>query len=142
MRKTKPLVIELPRRQWQRYKRLALKTPNEVLVFLVGHNDPDRIEIVDFVYPAQRATPDAVEWTPQDIVKLQAQILPLEVVGTLHSHPGCEPHISKADVDTATHFGEVVFGVFSWWRPEGQRRRRMSLDFYYGPTAPITHKLK
>lgn len=110
-------------------------------MFLVGHNEPNHVEIVDFVYPAQTALPNAVEWVPQDLVKLQAEILPLEIIGTLHSHPGYEPHLSKEDIETAERWGEVVFGVFSWWYPKpGARRRRCSLDFYCGP-SPINHKI-
>lgn len=65
-----------------------------------------------------------------DLMKLQLEIAPKQVLGTIHSHPGYEPHISKQDIISAEH--EKVFGIFSYWASQGGSRRRTSLDWYYG----------
>lgn len=90
----------------------------------------EEIRVEDLVYVAQAATHGSVSYNPQDIIKLQAHILPLVVLGTLHSHPGCPPHISKEDLDSAERGGETLFGIYSYW--QAGAKRRSSLDWYYG----------
>ncbi len=87
----------------------------------------------ELYYPPQEAGEDYVAWRPNDLVRLQAQIIPRAVVGTIHSHPNYEPHISREDIKTSEQFGELVMGIYSYWRANpGDRRRRTSLDWYYG----------
>lgn len=90
------------------------------------------VVVEDLAYPKIDTSPDGLEWEFMDMVKLQALVHPKVVVGTIHSHPDCPPHISKQDILDAVKWGEVISGVFSYWTPEGNTRRRTSLDFYQG----------
>ena len=100
---------------------------------IVRENDTiTEIRVEDIAYPPVEATEDYVTWNPNDVVRFQALILPRQVVGTLHSHPESEPHLSKQDIESSHELGEVVFGVFSWWQPQGGKVRRTSFDWYSG----------
>ena len=131
-----PPTLQIPRAQLQLFRSKALATKNECLAFLIGtivkENDViTQVNVEELYYPQVVAGEDYVEWRPNDIVRLQAQILPRSIVGTLHSHPDYEPHISKQDIVASEQFGDVVCGIFSYWRPSGKRRRLTSLDWYY-----------
>lgn len=109
-----------------------------MLAFLIGTITKENDNVVcvtveDLYYPPQEAGEDYVSWQPNDIVRLQAKVLPRAILGSIHSHPNCEPHLSVEDIKTAEQFGDTVVGVFSYWKPtEDSRRRVTSLDFYYG----------
>lgn len=131
--------IRLPQSQLRTFKQKALRSKHEVLAFLIGsitkENDViTSITIEELYYPPQEAGRAYVSWNPNDVVRLQAQILPRHVIGTLHSHPGFEPHISKDDVATSQHFGDVISGVYSWWYSNNSTKRLTDLTFYYGAT--------
>lgn len=125
----------LPKQAIANFKKRALATEDEVLAFLVGsitkENDViTKIVVKDLVYPKVDATPDGVTWDMNDMIRLQVQVQPDMILGTVHSHPDESPHISKADIETAEANGELVSGIFSYWKVD--QRRRTSLDFYYG----------
>lgn len=125
----------LPRTAIQGFKRRALTSPDEILAFLVGsitkENDTiTKITIKDIIYPDIESDSGYVSWDLNDMIKIQVQVQPDQVLGTIHSHPDEEPHISKADIETAEKYGELVSGIFSYWKAGS--RRRTSLDFYYG----------
>lgn len=125
------------------FKRRAAASSHEVLAFLIGTITKENDKIVavaveSLYYPPQDKGRDYVEWNPTDVVRLQAQILPKAIVGTLHSHPSAAPHLSREDIQTADQFGEIISGVYSYWKVDG--RRRTSLDWYYG-LHTIRHKV-
>lgn len=90
-----------------------------------------RVIIEDIAYPPVEATEDEVSWSPLDVVKLQAYVLPRSVIGTVHSHPDCTPHLSKADIVSAQVWGEIVSAVFSYWKDKDSKLHT-SMDCYYG----------
>ncbi len=91
-----------------------------------------KITVVDLKYPKiEGADGYYVTWDINDMIRIQVEAQPNQILGTIHSHPNDEPHISKADIETAEKYGEVVSGIFSYWG--SGRRRRTSLDLYYGP---------
>lgn len=128
----------LPKMAIQNFKRRCLASEDEILAFLIGsvtkENDVvTKIVIADLAYPdikPEDASGDFVTWDVNDMVKIAAKVQPLQILGTVHSHPNEEPHISKADIVTAQKYGELVSGIFSYWKVNS--RRRTSLDFYYG----------
>lgn len=129
--------IEMPQVLRRSYQRRALASPNEVLGLLVGttlkENDKlVEIRITDIIYPPVQSTADEVVWNPQHIIRLQVQVLPFQILGTIHSHPNCEPGLSKEDLVSAREYEETISGVFSYWVPKGGVRRKSSLDFYCG----------
>lgn len=128
----------LPKTAIQAFKRKCLANEDEIVAFLVGsiikENDVvTKIVIADLVYPdimPDDSSGDYVTWDVNDMVKIAAKVQPLQILGTVHSHPDEEPHISKADIETAEKYGELISGIFSYWKAGS--RRRTSLDFYYG----------
>jgi len=125
----------LPKAAIAGFKRRALTSQDEILAFLVGsitrENDTiTKIVVKDLVYPDVQAASGYVTWDLNDMIKIQVQVQPDQILGTLHSHPDEEPHISKADVETAVKYGELVSGIFSYWRVGS--RRRTSFDWYHG----------
>lgn len=136
-KKPSPPLLQIPRPQIALFRSKALKSKNEVLAFLIGTITKENdtivcINVEELFYPPQVAGTNYVEWRPNDIVRLQAQVLPRAVVGTIHSHPNYEPHISREDIRSSEQFGDVVCGIFSYWRPVPAARRRVtSLDWYY-----------
>lgn len=125
--------IVLPQKQIAAFKRRALATKDELLVALIGVQTRDEIVVEEIYYPQQTVrTPNECNWRLTDIVHLQMQVLPRQILGSLHSHPECAPHVSKEDIESACALGEIVFGVFSYWREPNSKRRRTSLDFYVG----------
>lgn len=127
----------LPINAIRTFKQKALRSKHEVLAFLIGsitkENDViTSITVEELYYPPQETGKNYVSWNPNDVVRLQAQILPRHIVGTLHSHPGYEPHISKDDVATSECFGDVISGIYSWWRSDNSTKRLTDLTFYYG----------
>ena len=51
-------------------------------------------------------------------------------IGTIHSHPESEPGLSREDMITQANDGDIIFGIFSWWKKKG--RLHTSLDIYAG----------
>jgi len=136
-KKNTGLIIKLPPTALRKFKQRALRSKHEVLAFLVGsitkENDViTSITVEELYYPPQEAGRAYVSWNPNDVVRLQAQILPRAVIGTLHSHPGYEPHISRADIQTSGDFGDVISGIYSWWGGSNSTKRMTDLTFYYG----------
>lgn len=126
----------LPVKQIAAFRRKALASKNEILAVLVGRliykgKHLTEILVEGLHYPEQEVTRDSVTYDTIDIVRLQVEVLAdegLQVLGTIHSHPGYEPAISKQDIIAAKY--ETVFGVYSFWGTG--RRRQSSLDWYYG----------
>jgi len=58
-------------------------------------------------------------------------VRPRVILGSIHSHPNT-PWIglSKEDLAAAEYYGEVVFGVLTWWKPSDRKKRETELDFY------------
>lgn len=86
--------------------------------------------IEELVYLPTWGDETEVNYNVEDLLKLQVRIAPKAILGTIHSHPGYEPHISKQDVISAKN--EKVFGIFSYWPSATGLRRHSSLDWYYG----------
>lgn len=89
--------------------------------------------MIDLLYPPVKATSCQIEylWSNKDLKKLAAEIAPLRVIGTLHSHPGYEPHISKTDMLSFGELGEAVLGIYSYWMPSPEAARiKTDLTFY------------
>lgn len=133
-KKSLPKLI-LPKAALATFKKKALASSDEILAFLVGsitkENDTiTRITVREIVYPTIEAGANYVTYDVNDLIRVQVQVHPDHVLGTLHSHPDEEPHISKEDVVTAEKTGELVSGIFSYWKAGS--RRRTSFDFYYG----------
>jgi len=129
--------LNLPTNLIRKFKQKALRSRHEVLAFLIGsitkENDViTSITVEELYYPPQEAGKAYVSWNPNDVVRLQAKILPRHIVGTIHSHPGYEPHISRDDIATSEHFGDVISGIYSWWRNSNSTKRLTDLTFYYG----------
>jgi proteasome lid subunit RPN8/RPN11 len=127
--------LVLPKAALAGFKKRALATEDEILAFLVGsitkENDTiTKITVRDIVYPDIEAAGNYVTWDMNDLIRVSVQVQPDQVIGTIHSHPDEEPHISKADIETGQKNGELVSGIFSYWRVNS--RRRTSFDFYYG----------
>lgn len=125
----------LPKSGLTLFKKRALATQNEILAFLVGSITKENEKIVkitvkDIVYPDIESAGNYVTWNMNDLIRVSVSVQPDQVIGTLHSHPDDEPHISKADIETGQKSGELVSGIFSYWK--AGRRRRTSFDFYYG----------
>jgi proteasome lid subunit RPN8/RPN11 len=101
---------------------------------IVKENDTiTEIRVEDIDYPPTIADHHSVEWNATDVLRLQVAVLPRQVVGTLHSHPGYDPHISKQDIASSYAFGEVVMGIFSWWKESTEDKiRQTSFDWYCG----------
>ena len=131
------MTLTIPASLIKTFKKKAMASNKELLVFLVGKVIKENEQITEVVveeaiYPPQRSSNRSVEdlWSVNDVVRLQVKILPLQIVGTIHSHPNCEPHLSKADIEGAAKIGEAIFGVLSWWK--NGARRRSDLTFYSG----------
>jgi len=128
--------LSLPKAALATFKKKALATEDEILAFLVGsitkENDQiTKITVRDIVYPnLEEYGANYVTYDVHDLIRVQLQFQPDQVIGTLHSHPDEEPHISKEDIITAERSGELVSGIFSYWKAGS--RRRTSFDFYYG----------
>lgn len=84
------------------------------------------------MYPPTKATNDEVKylWTNKDLKRISAEIAPLHIIGTLHSHPGWIPHITKQDIQSFGELGETVLGIYSFWMPDGAKRPSTDLTFY------------
>jgi len=127
--------LALPKTALAVFKKRALATEDEILAFLVGsitrENDQiTKITVRDLVYPDIEAAGNYVTWDMNDLIRVSVSVQPDQVIGTIHSHPDEEPHISKADIETGQKNGELVMGIFSYWKAGS--RRRTSFDFYYG----------
>lgn len=128
--------LTLPKTALATFKKKALASPDEILAFLVGsitkENDViTKIKVHDIVYPnIEEYGANYVTYDVNDLIRVQLQVQPDQVIGTIHSHPDEEPHISKEDIITAEKTGELVMGIFSYWKTGA--RRRTSFDFYYG----------
>lgn len=127
--------LTLPKAALATFKKRALASPDEILAFLVGsitkENDTiTRIVVRDLVYPDIESAGNYVTWDMNDLIRVSVQVQPDQVIGTIHSHPDMEPHISKEDIETGQKNGELVMGIFSYWKPG--TRRKTSFDFYYG----------
>jgi len=126
----------LPKAALATFKKKALASSDEILAFLVGsitkENDAiTKITVKEIVYPTiEDYGANYVTYDVNDLIRVQIQVQPDQVIGTLHSHPDEEPHISKEDIITAEKSGELVMGIFSYWKAGS--RRRTSFDFYYG----------
>lgn len=90
-----------------------------------------QIIITDLQYPDVEATEGMVMYDSAEVVQMAclAANQGQQVLGTIHSHPDYEPHISKEDIISAKY--EILFGILSYWTPDGSRRRRVSVDWYY-----------
>lgn len=132
--------IQLPHKAITAFKKRALRAKNEILAALIGtivreNETITRVIVEDLVYPPARAgaTLDEVSFSLEDIARMAFAVKPRVVIGTLHSHPNLEyTGLSKEDIDVAASLGETIFGVFTYWTPEGRKRRETSLDFYMG----------
>lgn len=130
--------MTLPLKKIAAFRRKALATQNELLAILVGTTivkggKLTDIVVTDVVYPRQTvASPDECDWNILDIAKLCIAVQPKEVLGSLHSHPNTNfVGLSPEDVETAKAYGEIIFGVFTYWKRPGGRRGT-SLDWYAG----------
>ena len=136
----------LPKAALQKFRQRALRNKNEILGALVGNvtreNDRvTRVEVDEIFYPRlETSTPEACQWNLLDLTKHQIRVQPRVVIGSIHSHPNT-PWIglSKDDLASAEFYGEIVFGVLTWWKPEG-KRREAELDFYC-QGKPIKYEL-
>lgn len=132
----------LPQAQLAAFKRRALATKNEILAALVGTitKENDRISgitVDDIVYlPTLESSPENVSWNLLDLAKLQIHCQPKVVIGSLHSHPNYEGiAISREDIECSRAYGETIFGVYTYWKDRGAKRRTASLDWYFGPNC-------
>lgn len=123
------------------FRRKALRTDNEVLAACVGTvsrqgNHVTKVVIEDLAYPMQAtATPDQCAWDLLRLAELQIAVQPKQIVGSLHSHPNEEViHRSAEDVESAFTLGEVIYGIFTWAKVKGGKRRRTDLSWYWGQT--------
>jgi len=104
---------------------------------VVKENDTiTKVVVEDLVYlPLLESTPDVCRWDTKDLAQLMIAVQPLAVVGTLHSHPACDVvALSPQDVAVAEAYGEIISGIFTWWQPEGGRKRSR-VDWYSGVKA-------
>lgn len=137
MRKQPPIQLILPKAALQRFKQRALRTSNEILAALVGtitrENDRiTRVVVEEIFYPRlDESSPEGCAWNLLDLAKHQIRVQPRVIVGSIHSHPYVDYiGLSRDDLETAEHYGEIVFGVFTYWKPADKRNRETSLDFY------------
>ena len=126
----------MPKAAIAKFKQRALRTENEILAALVGtvtreNERVTRVQVEDLYYPLLIASSaEECNWSLSDLAKHQIRIYPKAIIGSIHSHPNTETiHISPDDLKSAAELQEIVFGVLTWWKPEGQRRET-SLDFY------------
>ena len=121
----------------QKFRSRALRTSNEILGALVGtitrENDIiTRVLVEDIFYPRlDESTPENCAWNLLDLAKHQIRVQPKVILGSIHSHPYVDyVGLSREDLECADHYGEIVFGVFTYWKAKDKRNRETSLDFY------------
>jgi proteasome lid subunit RPN8/RPN11 len=109
------------------FKRRALKAKeHEILGVLVGRVR-GKVYVEDIVYPKHvDLTQDCVHYYPDEFKCIPGAI------GTIHSHPGTEPCLSKDDMTSQSTDGDVVFAIYSFWLKAGGKRLTTSLDWYCG----------
>ena len=109
------------------FKRRALRVGDkEILGVLVGRVK-GKIYVDGIVYPKHiDTTADCVHYYPEEF-----QCIP-GAIGTIHSHPGTEPCLSKDDMTSQATDGDVVFAVYSFWKKKDGLRCSTSLDWYCG----------
>jgi len=108
----------------------------EVLAYLAGEayyrrGKLERIVVREFLYPEvfEKQTVDEVRISTEELARLKEKAEPLQIVGTLHSHPHGEQEPqpesgpSCTDIQGAVQDRELVYGVYSIWKNPGKRAR-------------------
>lgn len=124
---SKTIFLHVPPRLLYGFRRKALATDKEILAWLIGEGYREgkktTIELTDLYYPAL-AVQTEVE------VNAVPQTKPIGWLGTLHSHPQCATHLSPADVNGAVMDGELIFGIFTYYKYQDRKKRATSMDWY------------
>jgi proteasome lid subunit RPN8/RPN11 len=143
----KHVAVHIPESALASFKRRAMRSEDEIFACMVGKVFREnarivRIDVENFYYPSVDSGEDWVRVPVEELIDVQKVVesTGATLVGTIHSHPACEPGLSPEDIHSAARMEEAVFGVFSWWRPEDSVRRRTQFDFYLG--APGLAKVK
>lgn len=114
------------------YRRRALGTNIEVFGVLTGRasRSASAVTIEDIVYPPVVADYFGVQYS-LDIFNTIPR-----AIGTVHSHLDIQPALSHQDMRAQATEGDLVFAVFSIWKPKGAARRSTELNFYVGSPLP------
>lgn len=124
----------------RRYQQKARRSKAEVLGVLIGYRkDTANVYITDIMFP----DPSDVE-AHEDCIYYDGSLLKEfpDAIGTIHSHPDCaDPSPSPTDIRNQAEQGEIVYAIYSFYRPAGKTRARSSIRFFCGsPDIRIKYK--
>ena len=149
----RPIGVTVCRKGLRAFKERALKSDVEVLAYLAGEvyfrkGKIERIVIREFLYPEvfERQTPEVVKISGEEFVRLAEEAEPLQIIGTIHSHPYGEQEPSMelgpscTDIEGAAQDKELVYGVYSIWKNPGKRARTRL--FWATGSPPLTLEIR
>lgn len=90
----RPIGVTVCGKALRAFKERALKSEVEVLAYLAGEvyyrrGKLERIVVREFLYPEafEKQTVDEVRISAEELARLKEEAEPLQIVGSLHSHP-------------------------------------------------------
>lgn len=109
------MVVRIERGQLAYFRKLARENPNEIHAFLIGHKrNRNLVHVYYLEYPElEVSTPCEVRPSLESSLEIERDVEEdgFSVVGTIHSHPGGPPYMSKCDLKTHKEEGDEISGI-------------------------------
>lgn len=125
-------IISVDHRVLAGFRRRAWRVfPKEHIEVVIGRGTE-----IHAIHPLEyRSTSEMCAFDEEQLAIVAQQVHPLQVLGTIHTHPGCDTcEPSEGDWLALRQTPERITGICSLWEKNGRRRSRIR---FFRATAPF-----